>query len=118
MENEIKENRQPCAEAGDLRVYVRVTAEEKAKMLQNANVMGVTLSRYVRNSCLEKEIILIDDLKEFAKELNKIGTNLNQIARLCNEGFVQCPDIKETRDVLQKIYKELLKLNKKVRLSR
>lgn len=118
MENEIKENRQPCTEAGDLRVYVRVTAEEKAKMIQNANLIGVTLSRYVRNSCLEKEIILIDDLKEFAKELNKIGTNLNQITRLCNEGFVQCPDIKETRDELQKIYKELVKLNKKVRLSR
>ena len=118
MGQEIKSNRQMYAEASDLRVYVRVTAEEKAKMLANADLMGVTLSRYVRNSCLEKEIIIVNDLKDFTKELHKIGVNLNQIARLCNEGHIQCPDITQTQQALKAMFEELVKLKKQTRLGR
>lgn len=76
------------------------------------------MSRFVRNSCLEKELIVIEDLKEFTKELHKIGVNLNQITRLCNEGLIQCPDIKETQETLKNIFQELVKLKKHTRLGR
>ncbi|SFR77525.1 plasmid mobilization protein [Anaeromicropila populeti] len=100
------------------RIEVRVTEEEKKAILEKAAQANMKESRYIRNCCLGKEIVVIEDLKGFARELNKVGTNLNQIARLCNEGLIQCPDIVETKEELKKIYQELIKLNKKTQPSR
>lgn len=102
----------------DERLYVKVTRAEKEHILEMAEKTGMKLTRYARNCCLSEKIYVIEDLKGFAQELNRVGVNLNQIARLCNEGLIQCPDITETKDELQKIYKELTKLNKKVRTYR
>lgn len=120
LEHEVKNNNQKTTAgvSGEDRVYVRVTAEEKQKMIENAKLMGVTLSRYVRNSCLEKDIIIVNDLKDFTKELHKIGVNLNQIARLCNEGHIQCPDITKTQQALKAMFEELVKLKKQTRPGR
>lgn len=45
-------------------------------------------SDYLRAAALEKEIIVIEDFKEFFIELKKQGTNLNQIAKALNQGIV------------------------------
>lgn len=95
------------------RIFIRVTKEEKQEMSKKAEKAGLKFSRYVRNACLSENIIVINGFKEFARELNKVGVNLNQIARLCNEGLIQCPDINEVKEELQKIYKELTRLMKK-----
>lgn len=108
----------PDASTGDERIYIRVTSDEKQKIKEKANQVGINTSRYIRNICLEKDIIVIENLKEFARELNKIGNNLNQIARLCNEGLIQCADIRETQETLKEIYSELVKLKKTTRLGR
>ena len=69
LDHEVKKNNQKIEAdvLGKERVYVRVTAQEKQKMIENANLMGVNLSRYVRNICLEKEIFIVNDLKEFTQ---------------------------------------------------
>lgn len=99
-------------------ISVRVTEDERKAIIRKAELSGCNnLSRYIRNCCMG-EVVVLSGLKDFSVVLNRIGTNLNQIARLCNEGLIQCADITETRNVLQEIYKELGKLNKKVRLRR
>lgn len=45
-------------------------------------------SRFVRNCCLDNPIITVAGIKELTTELNRIGNNLNQIARLSNEGLI------------------------------
>lgn len=100
------------------RIYVRVSEDEKREICDNAKQAGLKLGRYVRNCCLGNSIIVIDGLKEFSKELNKVGVNLNQITRLCNEGLIECPDIVEVRNELKNVYKELGKLSKKARTGR
>ena len=99
----------------DERLYVKVTRAEKEHILKMAEKTGMKLTRYARNCCLSEKIYVIEDLKGFAQELNKVGVNLNQITRLCNEGYIQCPDIVEVKEELKKVYKELVKINKKVR---
>ena len=37
---------------------------------------------------LEKQIVNTDGIKELIPELKRIGNNLNQIAKRCNEGGV------------------------------
>ena len=46
-----------------------------------------------------------DGLKEYSKELNSIGTNINQIVRLYNKtGNVYADDIKEIKELMEKIW--------------
>lgn len=99
-------------------LHIRVTVEEKEKMINSAKEAGLNLSRYVRNCCLDSAIVVIPNMKEFTRELNKIGVNLNQITRLINQGLIQSPDIFEAKEELKKIYKELTKLNKKTQPRR
>ena len=49
---------------------------------------GLGLSEYIRKSILGKEIKIISGIKELVRELNRIGNNLNQLARKVNEGKV------------------------------
>ena len=45
-----------------------------------------------------------DELKEYSRQLNVIGNNINQIVRLCNKtGHVYENDIKEIRELMEKI---------------
>lgn len=101
------------------RIELRVTPDEKKLILDRFEKSGMkNLSRFVRNCCFDKPIVVIHDLKEFARELNSIGNNLNQITMLCHQGLIDTPDISQTRDYLKKIYEELVKLNNKNRLGR
>ncbi|WOO35760.1 plasmid mobilization relaxosome protein MobC [Anaerocolumna sp. AGMB13020] len=100
-------------------IHIRVTAEEKKQIIEKYKISGINnLSRFVRLCCQNKQIIVINDLKVLAKELHKVGNNLNQITMLCHQGLIQTPDITETKDNLSKVYQELVKLNKKVKPGR
>lgn len=65
-----------------------VTKDEKDKIIEDFLKSNYTkVSHYLKNIVLNKEceIIYIDQTKEvFLKELHKIGTNINQIAKHFN----------------------------------
>lgn len=63
-----------------------VDDEELEKINQKIELSGFTKSDYLRASALDKEIIVIEDFKEFFIEIKKQGTNINQIARALNNG--------------------------------
>ena len=47
-----------------------------------------------------------DGLKEYSKELNSIGKNINQIVRLCQKtGHVYEEDIKGIKELMEKIWR-------------
>ena len=67
----------------DIRKTLRFSQKEYEKIneeLQNANV---TFSDFARSAILKKKIILPIE-KDLLYELNKIGNNMNQIARAIN----------------------------------
>lgn len=100
-------------------IHIRVTPDEKKEIIERFEKSKLNnFGRYVRLCCLDKPIIVIEDLKEFSKELHKVGNNLNQLTMLCHQGLIEIPDITETRDYLSKLYKELVQLNKKIRPGR
>ena len=53
-------------------------------------------------SALNREIVVIDNLKELVIEVNKIGVNINQLTKLANQGKVDCAS------ELEEINKELV----------
>ena len=74
-------------------VAVRLSDIEIELLDQNASILGVSRSEYLRKLLIEKEICnrieIVADIKILRKlvsEYGKIGSNLNQIARYFNSG--------------------------------
>lgn len=70
-------------------VKIRVTESEAEAIKSKANQWGVTVSQYLRDAALNHEVrkmIIMNnsDLNLLTAEVNKIGINLNQIARRLN----------------------------------
>ena len=55
--------------------------------------MGLTISEYIRQRTLNGYCIQINvtELQRLIWEVNKIGVNINQIAKLCNESKMVSP---------------------------
>ncbi|WP_055668250.1 MobC family plasmid mobilization relaxosome protein [Desnuesiella massiliensis] len=88
-------------------ITLRVTEEEYIKIKEKAKKSKVTLSKYVAFSALDKNIIVIDGMKDVAKQLIKIGTNLNQLVVLCHEGKISCLDLSQCRKEIHEIWQLL-----------
>ena len=93
----------------------RVSPEEREKIEYKAISSYRTVSRYLRDTALDKPIVIINGVDELADELRRIGNNLNQITRAVNAGMVSAVDLNETREELKKIWQSLNSLPRAVR---
>ena len=72
------------------KITVRFRPEELERLQDRADARGVTLSAYLRDAALRRPLppIVPTVNREAAKQLAKIGINLNQLARRANIGHV------------------------------
>lgn len=69
----------------------------------------------MRKAILEKEIIVIDDIKELVLEMKAIGINLNQLTRKVNSGEIEnIKELQEMKIELDYVWREVLQALKKV----
>lgn len=87
---------------------VPVTAEERALIEKKMQQMGTRcFSVYARKMLIDGYVVKIDysDIKAMTAELQKIGTNINQIARRVNAtGTIYAQDIEDIKGVLNEIW--------------
>ena len=74
--------RRKTARAASLRI--RMHPEEMDLLRLNAGIQGLSVSDYIRQSCLSFHIRKSPMEKERLRQLGRIGSNLNQIARWAN----------------------------------
>ena len=55
----------------------------------------MTLTEYVTDCCLGKQIVVIDGLDEVIRQQKAIGRNLNQLTTLANMGRVKAVYLQE-----------------------
>ena len=87
----------------------RVSEEEWELLQQKIVESGMNQQRYILSCVLGKEIVNTDGIKELLPELKRIGNNLNQIAKRCNEGGM-LPSEAEVRkhgEELNKVWQSL-----------
>ena len=65
-------------------VVIRVHPEERDLLKLNAGLHGMSVSDYVRQTCLGLRLRRTPEEKRRIRELARIGSNLNQIARWAN----------------------------------
>ena len=75
----------------------RVNEEEYQQLQEKVFQSGKNQQEYILSCVLEKQIVNTDGIKELIPELKRIGNNLNQIAKRCNEGGV-LPSEAEVRE--------------------
>lgn len=95
----------------DKQMNIRVTEYERQLIQDRVEKSGATsLTEYLLDTALDGYIINVDyaDIKALAYEINKIGTNINQIAHRVNSNdAVSQRDIKEVQDKVDQIWKIL-----------
>ena len=92
---------------------MRISAEDKELIEEKARKTGLSTSEYIRRCALGRKLPCYGDtslLKEYAMQLGKIGSNLNQIAKYLNGGG----DYFSIYFELKEAMKELLDLKFKI----
>ncbi len=100
-------------ERKEIDVKVRFTKSGMKTLNERAKLLNVSVSEYVRRSTLQKKIFDFKFIRELTRELRKIGTNLNQLTYKANAGEITVVNLKETKDEIAGIYKELRNLFRK-----
>lgn len=93
----------------------RRTEKEFKEIQDRAKKSNMNVSEYIRYASLNKEIIVIEDLKGFSKELKKIGNNLNQALMLAHQGRIQNINLAPIQKKVDEIWQLLNLLTEKTR---
>lgn len=88
-------------------ISFRVTPEEKTWIEEHSYGHYRRISDFVRDCIFKKEIVNIDGADEVARELRRIGNNLNQLTRAVNAGMARVVDLGETKREVQKVWQSL-----------
>lgn len=89
-------------------INIRVTKKEKEKLIKLSAKAGLTLSMYLIEQGLNKDIIVIEGIDKFETELRRIGNNINQLTHWANCGYLKVVSLDEVKKELAKIWNELL----------
>ena len=85
---------------------VRLTETERKHLDELAEKSGLSLSNTIR-ACINGTELWerqSAEIKDLYTEINRIGTNINQIARKINAGIGTKSDVRETLFLLSKVY--------------
>jgi hypothetical protein len=92
-----------------VQVKFRVTEAERDIILEKMRLLHTgNMAAYLRKMAIDGYILMADhsDLKALAAEIQKIGVNVNQIARRANStGSVYAEDLDEIKGALAEIWR-------------
>lgn len=87
--------------------------EELEKIKKKVEKSKLTQSEYLLRSALDKNIIVVDGLKDILIELSREGNNLNQITKALNQGDkVEGYKIVEAKEKLMDLWDTIEKILK------
>lgn len=75
----------------------------------NAKKSLMSRSGYIGKAVIENTVVF-DGLKDFAKEINRLGSNINQIVMLANQGIMKTIDFKEFNELIIEVISYLIEI--------
>lgn len=92
-------------------LIVRVTPEEKDFIQKKMRQFGTkNFSRYARKMLMDGYVVRVDlsQFQTLAGEVHKVGTNINQIARVVNaSGMIYGDDMNRLKEMVDEIWRLL-----------
>lgn len=98
------------------RVEIRVDERCKEKLFKDAEKAGLTASAYLRELIYDKTPKTREDyqlVKDLIYEIDRIGNNINQIAKFFNSGYFNEGEKKELFELMHRLTYEMEKIIRK-----
>ncbi len=92
----------------NVQIIIRVTEEERALIEEKMQqIPTLNLSAYARKMLIDGYITLdLQEVKGHTAQLQKIGVNINQIAKRINEtGRIYADDMDEIKRVMEEVWR-------------
>ena len=93
-------------------LIVRLSDSELQKIKRQVVKSGLSQQDYARITLLTGSVTNTDGVKQVIPEMKRIGSNINQITRRCNSGFLPDSDdlsyIRKELDLLWQLLKQYL----------
>lgn len=102
----------------DTTFSIRIASRDLDTIKKKAKQARLSQSDYVTRCCLGRQVVVIEDLKEVAKQLRAIGNNLNQLTALSNMGRVSIVNLDGMTQELAGISAALREIQERGRWSR
>lgn len=94
-------------------ITIRVNEKEKKKLIEKSKIAKLSLSEYLIEQGLDKDIVMVDGLNEVVAELRRIGNNINQLTYLANSGRIYTVDLGKVKQEIGKAWNVINELQKK-----
>jgi len=94
----------------DVRITIRLTPEQYESIAARAEVAQMPVGAYVRAAAMRHKVVVVDGLKEMARELKGLGRNLNQLVVLANMGRITEVHLGDAYQALASVYLKLQEL--------
>ncbi len=102
----------------DTTFSIRISSGDLETIKRKAKQARMSQSDYVTRCCLGRQVVVIDGLKEFSKQLRAIGSNLNQLTVLANMGKLRTVYLDKTAEALAGVSAALRDIQERGRWSR
>ena len=92
-------------------IVIRATDKEFEQIKKKVEKSKLTQNKYLLQSALDKEINVVEGIKDLVLETKRIGINLNQLTKLANQGKVDCSDeLEDINGELVEVWQSLRQL--------
>lgn len=92
-------------------IVIRMTEEDYELLKRQVEKSGMKQAEFLRQAILKKKIVSTDGMRALLPEMKRIGNNLNQIARSCNEGNqATYAEVKRQGEEMNKVWRLLRQL--------
>ena len=85
----------------------RVNEKEYNVIKTKIEKSKLNTSKYLLRTAMDKDIIGIDGLEEIIIQLRKIGNNINQLAKLSNQGRLINVNLEDVKEEMKNIWQLL-----------
>ena len=85
------------------KLSIRISEADWQRFHAKAEQADLTLTEYITDCCLGKQIVVIDGLDEVIRQQKAIGRNINQLTTLANMGKVKTVYLKELTDAYAQV---------------
>lgn len=97
---------------------IRIASGDLDAIRKKAKQANMSQSDYVTRCCLGRQVVVIEDLKETAKQLRSIGNNLNRLTTLANMGRISAASLDSMTQELANVSAALREIQERGRWSK
>ena len=102
-----------CLKASRNGILKAETCREVALVCQKHGI-NKSLSQYVRDAAMDKDVTVIDGMDDLIRELRRQGNNLNQLVVMARQGHVELANMEPFMEVYENTWQTLNSLLSRV----